>query len=233
MISNDLVRKLTPEEEELAKKKAELDSVEAELTQRELDLVTLHGELHSFERQYQQIIGMRYLELDRIEAQIEEYMAYLEEAQDFAPSESLKQLYRQIAKKVHPDLATDEAERVRRQEVMSAVNQAYEEGNEEQLREILHQWESSPETVQGEGVGAELIRALRKISQSRDRLKHIEGEFLAVQETDLYQLREQVIEAKSQGKNLLEDMASTLDERISAAKCQLEELKNNLDSKDL
>jgi DnaJ-domain-containing protein 1 len=228
MISSDLVRKLTPEEEELAKKKAELDSVEAELAQRELDLVTLHGELHSFERQYQQTIGMRYLELDRIEAQIEEYMAYLEEAQDFAPSESLKQLYRQIAKKVHPDLATDEAERVRRQEVMAAVNQAYEEGDEEQLREILHQWDSSPETVQGEGIGAELIRALRKISQSRDRLENIEKEFLEVQQTDLYQLREQIIEAEKTGCHLLDEMADHLDSQITKASEKLEVLKEQL-----
>ncbi len=128
-MSSDLIRKLTPEEEELAKKQAELEAVEAELAQRELELATLHGELHAFERQYQQTIGMRYLELDRIEAQIEEYMAYLEESRDFAPSESLKQLYRQIAKKIHPDLATDEAERVRRQDLMAAVNQAYEDGD--------------------------------------------------------------------------------------------------------
>jgi DnaJ-domain-containing protein 1 len=227
MISSDLVRKLTPEEEELAKKKAELDSVEAELAQRELDLVTLHGELHSFERQYQQTIGMRYLELDRIEAQIEEYIAYLEEAQDFAPSENLKQLYRQIAKKVHPDLATDEAERVRRQDVMAAVNQAYEEGDEEHLREILHQWESSPETVQGEGIGAELIRALRKISQSRDRLKHIEEELQEIQKTDLYSLKKQVLEVQSLGRDLLEEMALHLDEQINTAKKRLEELRSH------
>jgi DnaJ-domain-containing protein 1 len=227
MISSDLVRKLTPEEEELAKKKAELDSVEAELAQRELDLVTLHGELHSFERQYQQTIGMRYLELDRIEAQIEEYMAYLEKAQDFTPSESLNQLYRQIAKKVHPDLATDEAERVRRQEVMAAVNQAYEEGDEEQMREILHQWESSPETVQGEGIGAELIRALRKISQSQSRLRNIEEEFLVIQATELYQLRKQIIDAESQGQDLLEEIASAIDEQINEARQRLKSLKDN------
>ncbi|MBE9032916.1 molecular chaperone DnaJ [filamentous cyanobacterium LEGE 11480] len=224
-MSSELVRKLTPEEEELAKKKAQLEITEAELAQRELDLATLHGELHAFERQYQQIIGMRYLELDRVEVQIEEYMAYLEEAEDFSPSEGLKQLYRQIAKKVHPDLATDKAERVRRQDLMAAINQAYEEGNEERLREILYQWENSPDTVEGEGIGAELIRALRKIAQSQERLRCIEEELSVIHSTELYQLREQVIQAESQGKNLLEEMASMIDEEINNAKKRLAELK--------
>lgn len=228
-MSSDLVRKLTPEEEELAKKKAELAELEAELAQRELELATLRGELHAFDRLYQQTIGMRYLELDRIEAQIEEYMAYLEASQNFAPSESLKQLYRQIAKKIHPDLTTDETERTRRQALMTAVNQAYEAGDEERLREMLHEWESSPETVQGEGIGAELIRALRQIAQSRDRLKRIEEEFLAMQQTELGQLRKQVLEAEQAGRKLLDEMAAQLDAQISTAQQKLAELKAKSD----
>jgi DnaJ-domain-containing protein 1 len=228
MMSSKLVRKLTPEEEELARKQAELEHVETELAQRELELATLHGELHSFERQYQQVIGMRYLELDRIESQIEEYLAYLEEARDFAPSENLKQLYRQIAKKVHPDLATDDAERIRRQDLMAAVNQAYEDGDEERLLEILHQWESSPQTVQGNGVGAELVRTLRKIAQSRDRLTRIQEEFFAVQQTELYQIRSKTIEAEKSGYDLLDEMAINLDDQIEAANQKLELLKEQL-----
>jgi DnaJ-domain-containing protein 1 len=228
MMNSNLVRKLTPEEEEMARKKAELEHVETELAQRELELATLHGELHAFERQYQQVIGVRYLKLDRIDSQIEEYLAYLEEAKDFVPSESLKQLYRQIAKKIHPDLATNETERLRRQDLMSAVNQAYEDGDEERLLEILHQWESSPEAVQGNGIGAELVRTLRKIAQIRDRLTRIEEEFLAVQQTELYQIRSKTIEAEESGYDLLNEMAINLDDQIEAANQKLELLKEKL-----
>ncbi len=95
--------------------------------------------------------------------------------------------------------------------------------------EILHQWESSPETVQGDGIGAKLVRALRKIAQSRDRLKRIEQEFLAVQETELYQLRKQVLEAEQAGRDLLDEMATQLDAQITTAQQKLEELKENLE----
>ena len=208
-MGSDLVRRLTPEEEEVERKRAELSVLETELSQRELDLATLHAELHAFERKYQQVIGIRYTELDRIEAQITEYMTYLESSQDFKPSNSLKKLYRELAKQIHPDLATDETDRARRQELMAAANQAYEDADENRLREILHQWESSPESVKGEGIGAELIRLLRQISQSRERLKSIEKEVEAVEQTELHQLKSQVVAAEQAGKDLFSEMGFT------------------------
>ena len=58
----------------------------------------------------------------------------------FTPSESLKKLYREVAKSVHPDLANDEEERVRRQRFMAEANKAYEEGDEVRLESILRKW---------------------------------------------------------------------------------------------
>jgi DnaJ-domain-containing protein 1 len=227
-MGSDLVRRLTPEEEEVERKRAELDVLETDLAQRELDLATLHAELHAFERKYQQVIGIRYAELDRIEAQITEYMAYLESSQDFKPSDGLKKLYRDLAKQIHPDLATDEVDRARRQVLMAEANQAYEDADEDRLREILHQWQSSPESVKGEGIGAELIRLLRQISQSRERLKSIEKEIEAVETTELYQLKANVKIAEQSGQDLLTEMAFNLDEQIYSAQKKLDKLKKEL-----
>src|SRR5437867_4077436 len=44
----------------------------------------------------------------------------------FQPSEALKRLYRKVARAVHPDLASDEDQRVRRTRLMAATNRAYE-----------------------------------------------------------------------------------------------------------
>jgi hypothetical protein len=47
---------------------------------------------------------------------------------------------------------------------MAEANRAYEEGDEERLRVILQEWEGSPESVKGDGPGAELVRVIRKIA---------------------------------------------------------------------
>jgi DnaJ-domain-containing protein 1 len=227
-MENSIVHKLTPEQEELEKKKLELSALEKELADRELDLATFQGELNAFEREYFRVIGVRYTELDRIEAQINEYMALLESSTDFKPSQELKKLYREVAKCIHPDLATDEDERKRRHELMAEANQAYEDGDEERLREILHNWQSSPESVKGEGITAQLIRIIRQIAQSRKRLKAIQEEIKALEETELYQLKIRVIEATKSGQDLLAEMVAQLDEEIESANEKLEQLKTKL-----
>jgi DnaJ-domain-containing protein 1 len=217
-MSNQLVLQLSPEDEELQRKSAELTSLETELVQGELDLATLHAQLQSFDREYQQIIGTRYAELDRIEEQIAEYIAYIESSNDFTPSEDLKKLYREVAKRIHPDLTTDPAEKARRQALMVEANQAYEAGDIEGLRAILYKWESNPEAVKGDGVGADLIRVIRKISQCRERLREIKQEIEAVKETELYE----------DGQDLLAVMAQELDEHIKKAQLKLQEIKSQL-----
>jgi DnaJ-domain-containing protein 1 len=151
----------------------------------------------------------------------------LESSQDFKPSDSLKKLYRELAKQIHPDLATDDSDRSRRQNLMAAANQVYEDADEDRLRAILHQWQSSPESVKGEGIGAELIRLLRQISQSRERLKNIEKEIEAIETTELYQLKAKVKVAEKSGQDLLPEMAFNLDEQINRAQEKLDKLKLN------
>lgn len=62
----EIKHRMTPEEEELNKKLAELGDLKSELTQRELELATIHGELRAFEIRYLRITGILYAELDEI-----------------------------------------------------------------------------------------------------------------------------------------------------------------------
>ena len=227
-MNDRLVISLSPELEELQRKAEELSALEADLVQGELDLATTHGVLQNFEREYQQIIGTRYAELERIEIQIAEYMAYLESSRDFNPSEDIKQVYRQVAKLIHPDLTTDPQQKSIRQQLMTEANQAYEDGNIDRLREILRSWESRPEAVQGEGIGAELIRIIRKIAQCRERLHKIHQEIAEIEQTELYQLQVEVNSAREKGKDLLVEMARDLDEQIGIAQAELTKIKEQL-----
>lgn len=69
------VRRLTPEEEELERKRSQLAALERELSESELDRVTLQAELAVIEKRYVEVVGRRYAELDQIEAEIAEAIA--------------------------------------------------------------------------------------------------------------------------------------------------------------
>ena len=137
----------------------------------------------------------------------------------------LKKLYREIAKAIHPDLATDEEERIRRQQLMAEADRAYEEGDEKRLRAILREWESSPESVKGEGPGAELVRVIRKIAQVEERLSTIEIEITQLKESDLYKLKIKVEEAEKERHDLLSEMAGQIDKQVADARNRLAELQ--------
>lgn len=77
---------------------------------------------------------------------------------------ALRSLYREVAKRVHPDLTSDEADRSRRQILMAEANQAFEHGDANRLTKILAESESRSEPVQGTAVAADLVRAVRKIT---------------------------------------------------------------------
>jgi hypothetical protein len=239
-----IARRQTPEERELAAKKADLSALEIELAQRELDFATLRVELHVFEQRYLRIVGVKFAEIDDLEAQIAEALnrrtpsdettrqqaaearakatesaaatgtIELAHAVDFKPSEDLRSLYREIAKRVHPDLATDDAERAKRTQVMAEVNRAYADGDEARLRAILDEWETSPDAVTGDGVGAELVRTIRKIHQVQARLAAIEVEIAALTGSELTVLKARAESEQLNGLDVLAQMAEQLDGQI-------------------
>ncbi|MGA7090524.1 MAG: hypothetical protein WBF56_14200 [Candidatus Acidiferrales bacterium] len=241
-----------PEEQELERKRAEQAAIETELADRELRSANLRAELGAFERQYLHRVGLRYAELDELKARISERLAEVhpgnqraqktaresraradetkftageqtgDEPGAFESSPEMKRLYRDVAKRIHPDLASERADRIRRQHLMAEANAAYERGDQAALQTILAKYESSPEAVQGEGAGAELVRAIRRISQARSRLGEIEAEMQELLRSDLYQLRWRVEEAQKHGRDVLREMTDKVEEQIGQAKRRLE-----------
>ena len=63
-MASNITRTQTPEERELAAKKADLATLEIRLAQRELDLATLRVESRAFEQRYLRIVGVKFAEID-------------------------------------------------------------------------------------------------------------------------------------------------------------------------
>lgn len=252
----EIVREMTPEEKELAKKQAELAGLESELAQRELELVTLQGELNAFRNRYLQALGKLFAELDAILAElaavqaskkpanhkawekVKQARAKAEESaktaneaknqsKNFKPSEKLKKLYREIAKSFHPDLAGAEEERAEYQRIMAEANQAYKNGDEEQLEKLLTRGKHSPEAVKGAGTGVDLVRVIRKIAAIDERLKRIVSEMIVIKESSLFQLKTKYETMLEKGIDLLAEMAGYLNRQITEACIRLNRAKNN------
>jgi hypothetical protein len=242
--------RISPEEEELAKKREELALLQAELADRELYLTNLRVESSAFERRYLRQVGVLYAELDEWNAKIAELVAEDErtqearyaatqartqaaesqsavhsdgtEASDFKPSAELRSVYREVAKRVHPDLATDETDRRNRDRFMAEANSAYERGDVDEMRKILEEYESSPETVKGTGAAADLVRVIRQIKQIRSRLTRIELEITSLVGSDIAKLKAKVEAASAKGLDLLAEMAEDVKSRVDVARRRFE-----------
>ncbi|HEV8163137.1 MAG TPA: hypothetical protein VGR74_01580 [Actinomycetota bacterium] len=135
--------------------------------------------------------------------------------------EAAKRLFRLIARRIHPDLASDPEERERRTNLMVQANHAYELGDVQGLRRLLETWERSPDSVVGHGTKAELERVIRRIAQASERLAEIEREVAALEDSAMGWLRRRVRKAASEGWDLLSHMARELDRQIVEAEAEL------------
>jgi hypothetical protein len=239
-----------PEELELEKKREELEILEASLADRELQVASLQAELNAFEQRYMSEVGSRYAELDEVNAQLAERLAVespdderlLEAAHEarekanrtyaaiphdpspvknFNPSVELKRLYREIARRIHPDLTLDHKDRIRREELMAEANRAYQHNDEAALQQVLSDYENAPEAVKGDGAGAELVRTIRRISQMRERLEELNHEAGKLIQSDLQHLRVRVEAAARNGINLFAELVARLDHQIDRVKNEI------------
>ncbi|MDH6134714.1 rhodanese-related sulfurtransferase [Kitasatospora sp. MAA4] len=63
------------------------------------------------------------------------------------PGKDAQRLYRDLARRAHPDLSTDPAEQHRRSAFIARVNEAYARGAAEELEALAEEWSTAPETA--------------------------------------------------------------------------------------
>jgi tetrahydromethanopterin S-methyltransferase subunit G len=240
----------------VANQKTEFERLSRELAERELELATLENELSAFEKRYARTVGILFAELDLLEREIARELLRLHpeekyrqgfqraekkasasqeavnektrqaEKQAYIPTEEIKNLYRKVAKTIHPDLAVNEAERAFRTDLMARANAAYKIGDKQALEQILYEWEHRDEKsfLQEEG-SKESEHLEQKIAQIKRRMQEIETRIEELKNSDLYQLLGKVEQAARHGRDLLDDMAKDLRRQILEATKLLNSLK--------
>ncbi|MFJ5260702.1 hypothetical protein ACIQAC_09600 [Streptomyces sp. NPDC088387] len=93
------------------------------------------------------------------------------------PSDEARRLYRELARKAHPDLAQEDGERARREEFITRVNAAYARGDEVLLRELAEEWAAGPKPKDsGPAESNELYARLEWLAQRKELLSLVARE---------------------------------------------------------
>ncbi len=245
-----------PTEQNSENQEAEFEALSRELAEKELELATLENELLIFEKRYASRVAVLFAELDRLDQEIarelfrlnpeEKYRQGVQRAEQkarvsqeavheeakreqkppYIPTEEIKNLFRKVAKVIHPDLAVNEAEYAFRTDLMARANAAYRKGDKGALEQILYEWEHREETSLAlQPAAKETPTFEQRIARVKARLQQIETRIAELKMSDLYQLMKRVERADQEGRDLLGDMVRDLQVRIREAGKLLDSLR--------
>ncbi|HEY1395412.1 hypothetical protein [Roseateles sp.] len=133
----------------------------------------------------------------------------------------LKTLYRRAAKRLHPDLAPDDAERVHRERKMAEVNEAYDACDRERLEALLLAAGESLVKVRGGDADA-VMEWLRSAERSvQGRLRVVQAHLALLKNHTMHELGESIARAEKRGLDPLGIMANRLRAQITERRQEL------------
>lgn len=143
-------------------------------------------------------------------------------------AESLKRLYRRLARRFHPDFALDEEDRARRTQLMMAINAAYAAGDLDRLEEIAAEPDRAPHAAYSD---EELAAALwRELVHCRRRLQEVHEELARLEEHKSAQLMVREQTAAAEGRDLLAEMEKGLRAEVTQKLVQRDVLQAEIEA---
>ena len=105
-------------------------------------------------------------------------------------SQEAKRIYRDLARRFHPDLVREEDLQVERREVMAEVNEAYQSNDIDKLRHLRHHPDIRDKSQ--ESPGQQWERLVREIAMLNQRVEEAEDNIVEAKESDLAGLMERL-----------------------------------------
>lgn len=226
------------EETELYRRRAELAAVRSALTDREGELAALRAQLNSFEGRYIRQVGVLYIQLDEWEERIAGLNSPAPIPEAFAEPESeppaaaetetskaetpqafldLKSLFREVAKLIHPDFASDPQDELRRTHLMAQANDALRRGDADLLHRMLHGYDPTTDSGDRTSTAAALAHVVSQIEQSKADIALIDAEIEALAQSEMAELRDRTVRAALHGQDLLAELAARVKGSIGIA----------------
>jgi hypothetical protein len=252
----EIVLQQTPDAAALLAKREQLAAVRSTLAERESEVAEIRAQLRTFEGRYLRQVGVLYAELDELEARIAERevdlydsdsarrraeearqraqethdAAFVEarEAEEFDPPPSLKTLFRDVAKRIHPDFARDDEEQKYFTLLMARANHAYSRGDTETLQRLLDDHREIYAAGADESASAEILRITRQIRHAQRDIATLDFERHTLHSSEIAQLHLDAEAAAREHRDLLTELATSLREQIADAQRRFELLDRQI-----
>jgi hypothetical protein len=104
------------------------------------------------------------------------------------PSDVVRTLYRTLIKLCHPDLATSDADRMRREEFTARVNAAYAAGDASRLAELAREWQVGAPDPGRQPVPGQVPELRAAIELARRQLAEVRAEIARLAATGFGEL---------------------------------------------
>ncbi len=140
---------------------------------------------------------------------------------------SLKQLYRQLARRFHPDMAIDEADRDHRTQMMWAINAAYAAGNLEKLEQLLLE-PDAPHTIMIQSEEEQLDLLMRELTRVQNRLQEIEDDLARLDKHKSAVMMRRQEEVAQKGRDWFAEVEAQLREDIAKRQIERDVLEEQL-----
>lgn len=164
---------------------------------------------------------------DEASESYEEYERYKEEEKGLPLGEEsrqeLKRLWRKLALKFHPDRASSGEQSKEFNRIMSEINEAYKNGDLETLKKYEQKAERE-EKIAKETPEEKLARLKEEHRNLLIIIGNLREELAALNMSESYKLREKVEQAREEGVDLLEQLASDIKEEIAENQVILDQL---------
>jgi hypothetical protein len=267
-VTQAIVKNQSPEEREYARYLGEIEVRKRRIADLQADLHLLKEKLGRFNAEYHTRVGALFVELDKINLEIQEYeyrIARLQRDPDLNPedledetvdwfagqreevhqdeeetrryerayreeqkrpelderSESvLKSLFRDLARRFHPDLARTEAERQQRESIMKRVNAAFRDRDVDALERIKAETASEDAAFEEKSIGEKMVWAIREVSRLDEVIASLVAERESLMVSDLAKLWQR----QEGGEDVVGRLVRETQRDIDQARQRLEQL---------
>lgn len=149
---------------------------------------------------------------------------------DADESAEIKRLYRSLARRFHPDMGVDEADRDHRTQMMMAINAAYAAGDLPRLRDLALE----PDVAAGDAAGRpyeqQVERLRRELLRLERRLKEVQRELAELERHKSARLLRRAQRAEADGRDFLAELAAQMKREVARKMVERDVLQADIEN---